>query len=165
MADNRKDAILTRLSQTKDPVSASVLAQELGVTRQVIVGDVALLRAAGSNVVATPRGYLLDRRENASYVINSNHNSSRLLEELYIIIEHGCGLLNVIVEHPVYGRLTCDLNIFTRGEAEAFVQKLLDAGCQPLSAITKEGHLHTLQCPSEAHFRKLQEELKEKGFS
>ncbi len=166
MPDDRKKAILSRLTESRSPVSASVLAQELGVTRQVIVGDVALLRASGSNVIATPRGYLLDRRESTVYVVDSVHSSEReeLLEELYTIIEFGCGMLNVIIEHPVYGRLTCELNIFTREEAEGFVKKLEDAGCQPLSSITKSGHLHTLKCPSEEHFKQVKEALSLKGF-
>ncbi len=166
MPENRKEAILARLTESRSPISASVFAQELGVTRQVIVGDVALLRARGSNVIATPRGYLLDRREAASYVVSSRHGSSReeLLDELFTMIDHGCGMLDVIVEHPVYGRLTCELNIFTKEEAEAFIKKLEDAGCQPLSSITMEGHHHTLQCPSEAHFKRVREALKAKGF-
>ncbi len=165
MSDERKMAILARLKESDSPVSASVLAKELGVTRQVIVGDVALLRASGSSVIATPRGYLFDRRETARYVVTSTHEHDRLLEELCLILDCGCGIVDVMVEHTVYGKICCDLHIFTKEEARVFVEKLEEEKALPLSVITNSNtHLHTLQCPSEKHFLQAKELLKSKGF-
>ena len=53
-AKERREAILSRLEQACDPVSATALAGALSVSRQVIVGDIALLRASGAPIAATP---------------------------------------------------------------------------------------------------------------
>ena len=55
--EERRAKIRERLG--KKPVAAGELARELGVSRQVIVQDVALLRAEGLEIVATNRGYVL----------------------------------------------------------------------------------------------------------
>lgn len=55
-ASRRRVRILDYLRAAKAPVSATALAKKLSVSRQIIVGDVALLRAAGEAVTATPRG-------------------------------------------------------------------------------------------------------------
>ena len=47
-AAQRRERILTRLNSAGAPLSASTLAAELGVSRQIVVGDVALLRAAAA---------------------------------------------------------------------------------------------------------------------
>ena len=67
-AARRRDEILQALAGASGPVSAAALAARLGVSRQVVVGDVALLRAAGSPIVATPRGYVLGGGQEGSGV-------------------------------------------------------------------------------------------------
>ena len=62
-AAQRRECILTRLNSAGAPLSASTLAAELGVSRQIVVGDVALLRAGGAQIDATPRGYQLHPAE------------------------------------------------------------------------------------------------------
>ena len=62
-AAQRRESILKRLSGAEAPVSASALAALLGVSRQIVVGDVALLRAGGAQIDATPRGYQLHPAE------------------------------------------------------------------------------------------------------
>ena len=58
-AEERRQAIRELLQNSKQPVSASVLAARFAVSRQIIVGDIALLRAAGADISATPRGYVI----------------------------------------------------------------------------------------------------------
>lgn len=164
MANQRRETILSMLQKSETPVSATSLAQTLGVTRQVIVGDVALLRASGHEIIATPRGYVVEKKENYSYVIACEHTPERLLEELLVIIHCGCGIINVIVEHAVYGQITGNLHIFTQSEAEEFVRVMNETDCKPLSEITQNIHLHTLHCPSEVHFQNVVSALREKGF-
>ena len=57
--EKRKDNIIQKLQSTDSPVSASSLAKEFGVSRQIIVGDIAILRAEGHDISSTPRGYVL----------------------------------------------------------------------------------------------------------
>ena len=47
-AQERRQAIARRLERARSPVSATALAREFSVSRQIIVGDVALLRAAAA---------------------------------------------------------------------------------------------------------------------
>lgn len=164
MSQERREKIVDCLGQSEKPVSASTFARDLGVTRQVIVGDVALLRASGVQVVATPRGYILEKEVSNQYIVACAHDSSCMLEELYTVIDCDCGFVDVTVEHPLYGEITCNLHLFSRTEAEEFVVKFEETGSRPLSEITNHFHLHRLQCPSPAHFEKAVEALREKGL-
>lgn len=164
MSEQRKKTILAELEKAEKPLSASFFSEMLSVTRQVIVGDIALLRASGATIVATPRGYLLETKPNDCYIVASKHDDSRILEELYAIVDCGCGLLDVIVEHPLYGQITCNLHIFSRFDADNFVKKMRETKSKPLSEITKDIHLHTIQCPSPEHFQRVEQVLREKNF-
>ena len=106
-ASRRRARILDYLRAAQAPLSATALAQKLSVSRQVIVGDVALLRAAGEAVTATPRGYVLDRpRPGLTRTVACLHSGADMERELTLVVDQGCTVVNVIVEHPVYGQLT-----------------------------------------------------------
>ena len=79
---DRKTRIMEIISSSDKPVSASKIAKELGVSRQIIVGDVALLRASGEDITATPRGYILETNRSNHYTIAVKHNNDQLEEEL-----------------------------------------------------------------------------------
>ena len=67
-ADSRRKEILQLLERQSGPLSAGRLAGRLGVSRQIIVGDIALLRASGTDITATPRGYILTRKVKGSSI-------------------------------------------------------------------------------------------------
>lgn len=162
----RREKITQILQQATAPVSASALAARLGVSRQIVVGDVALLRAAGEPVLATPRGYVLKARAAGpgEVVVACRHGMDGLLDELYTVVDCGCGVLDVTVEHPVYGELSGQLQIFSRYDADLFFAALRDNGAAPLCRLTGDVHLHTLSCPSPAHTERVLRALGEKGF-
>ena len=111
----RRQAILDRLRTADRPVSASSLAAELNVSRQIIVGDIAILRAGGAEISATPRGYVLPRAtDGITRTIACRHTLEQTGTELDILVDNGCTVLDVIVEHPVYGQLTGQLQISSR---------------------------------------------------
>ena len=149
----RQKAILSYLRDESTPVSATTLAKLLGVSRQIIVGDVALLRAAGTHVVATSRGY----------VIPSEEGSVRQ-EELYVMVDGGCTVLDVTVEHPVYGEITAPLQLSSRRDVDEFVRKMLDNAAQPLSLLTDGIHAHRLSVPDEDAFQRVCAALRQKGM-
>lgn len=148
------------------PVSASVLAARLGVSRQVIVGDIALLRTAGLRIDATPRGYVLHREkeEGIRRPVVCCHSAADTERELCAVVDVGCTVCDVTVEHPVYGRLTGELNIASRYDAAAFLKKVADADALPLSALTEGVHIHTLLCPSEEAYGRAVQALAALGF-
>jgi transcriptional regulator of NAD metabolism len=163
-AGQRREKILAILRENEQPVSANTLAGRFQVSRQIIVGDIALLRAANYAITATPRGYILpgDAQETGSLVktIACRHGMDNLAQELYGIVDNGCGLIDVIVEHAVYGQISGRLHIFSRYDADCFIKKLEQEKALPLSDLTGGVHLHTLSCPSEEAFSRVLQALK-----
>ena len=51
------------LNNSKEPVTGSTLAKDFNVTRQVIVQDMAILRAEGKDIIATPQGYMMAKNQ------------------------------------------------------------------------------------------------------
>ena len=136
-AAERRGHILDYLRAAEGPLSATALAQKLSVSRQIIVGDVALLRAAGEAVTATPRGYVLDRPRTG---------------------------LRRTVEHPVCGQLTGPLDLSSRYDVSEFIRRVEENAARPLSLLTDGIHLHTLRCPDEGAFRRAVGALEDAGF-
>ena len=150
-AEERRETILKLLRQSAQPVSASTLAGQLSVSRQIIVGDIALLRAGGAEISATPRGYVLPRAtDGITRTIACRHTLAQTGQELDILVDNGCTVLDVIVEHPVYGQLTGQLQISSRYDVEQFLARVQAHDAAPLSMLTGGIHLHTLRCPDEA---------------
>ena len=167
-AAKRRQNILELLKQSTQPISAGAIAARFQVSRQVIVGDIALLRAANVDISATPRGYIvMDRNTQVDEIIHTiacRHDKSNLAEELYTIVDNGCGLIDVIVEHAVYGQLSGQLHIFSRYDADSFLKKLETDHATPLSDLTGGIHLHTISCRSEEAYERVLQELKAKGI-
>lgn len=164
-AASRRQAILDRLRTADRPVSASALAAELNVSRQIIVGDIALLRAGGAEISATPRGYVLPRAtDGITRTIACRHALAQTGQELDILVDNGCTVLDVIVEHPVYGQLTGQLQISSRYDVEQFLARIRDSEAAPLSMLTGGLHLHTLCCPNEDAYTRACAALKAAGL-
>lgn len=164
-AASRRQAILDRLRTADRPVSASALAAGLNVSRQIIVGDIALLRAGGAEISATPRGYVLPRAtDGITRTIACRHALAQTGQELDILVDNGCTVLDVIVEHPVYGQLTGQLQISSRYDVEQFLARIRDSEAAPLSMLTGGLHLHTLCCPNEDAYTRACAALKAAGL-
>ncbi|MGI6751519.1 MAG: transcription repressor NadR [Anaerovoracaceae bacterium] len=166
-AQVRRTKILSKLAGAISPVSATALANELNVSRQVIVNDVAILRAAGSNLIATPRGYILQENEQEPelgirHQIACVHGEEGMEDELNVIVDHGCKIVDVIIDHPVYGQLVGALQLSNRNDVKEFVERSEEA--QPLSHLTNGLHLHTILCPTEEAFQQVKEKLKGMGI-
>ena len=155
-ADQRRQAILDLLKQSPQPVSAGALAKQFCVSRQVIVGDVALLRAAGAEISATPRGYIVQTAPAGLLrQVACRHDSADMEAELNAMVDQGCTVLDVIVEHPVYGQLTGLLQLSSRYDIQQFLSRCSRSDARPLSDLTGGIHLHTLSCPDEAAFQRV----------
>ena len=147
-SEARREALAERLRGAEGPLSAVALARELSVSRQVIVGDVALLRAGGLDITATPRGYLLPQPPaGVARTFACRHRGDQMELELNAIVDQGCTVLDVIVEHPIYGQLTGPLRLSSRYEVAQFVARCQDQAAAPLSQLTEGVHLHTVLCP------------------
>lgn len=160
----RRQAILEALRESEGPLSATALAGRLAVSRQIIVGDVALLRAAGEDITATARGYVLGRAAGGRHTVVCRHGPEDMERELKLMVDYGCTVEDVIVEHSLYGQLTGRLDLSSRYDVEEFVEKVKAGGDHPLSDLTGGIHLHTLRCPNEAAYQSLLSALRQAGL-
>ncbi len=164
-AETRRQKIIDVLRSSRGPVSAGKLAETFGVSRQIIVGDIALLRAAGTDITATPRGYVLTRiGAGIVHKIPCRHKPEEMKQELEIMVDNGCIVRDVIVEHPIYGQIVGQLDILTRHDVNEFVERVSQSDAAPLSDLTGGIHLHTIIAPSKSAYLRVLGKLREKGF-
>lgn len=164
-ADERRQKIL-QILDNNIPHKGTDLAKALGVSRQVIVQDVAVLRASGCNILATPQGYLLPGLDSRCWrTFACQHDLIGLQRELEIITDFGGKVIDVVVEHPLYGEIRGYLMIASRHEVQKFVTNLKKSGARPLYTLTGSGiHLHTVEAISEDILDAIQNSLAKAGI-
>jgi len=166
-ASSRRDNILKAIRHSSVPVSASALARELNVSRQVIVGDIALLRAQGHDIIATARGYIFSEATQSNLYVGKIaccHTTESTVDELYTMVDLNATIMNVIVEHDLYGEITGQLNIKNRDDVDTFVDRVKSSEVKLLSELTYGVHLHTVACRDKTHFEQVCHALDTAGF-
>ncbi len=166
-AAKRREEIRALLREADVPMSAGAIAARFSVSRQIIVGDIALLRAAGEGILATPRGYLMERADNPGQVekrIAACHTDERMGEELYTIVDLGGTVVDSTVEHSIYGEICVPLRLSSRFEVDEFLRKCRKSGARPLCDLTGGVHLHTIRCANSETMQRIEHALREKGF-
>lgn len=159
--NERRLKIIELLKSTDEAISASKLAKSFGVSRQIIVGDIALLRARGESIIASSKGYTFNPySEGMAFIVAVSHSNDRTKEEIQLFIDNDVTLVNVIVSHPIYGELVGNLNIKTQNDLQDFLN--LDGTL--LSTLTDGVHLHTILCRDEEHFKDVKKALKENNL-
>lgn len=164
----RRIQILQLLQEQESPMSGAALAKACSVSRQVIVQDIALMRAENRRILSTNKGYLYrrDGSENTQpkRVFFVRHNTDQVLEEFMTVIDLGGRILDVAVEHEIYGQIRVDLLIETAQDARNFAEKLSACRDNPLKVLTDDCHYHTVAAPSEKLLDLIEAELREKGY-
>jgi transcriptional regulator of NAD metabolism len=168
-AKERREQIKQILLDASAPLSASKIAQNFSVTRQIIVGDIALLRATGCEIYATPRGYIYEKEEPAfagceKTIACQHHTLKEMQEELYTIVDNGAQVMNVTVEHSLYGQISAPLLLSSRYEVDAFIEKAAASDSRLLSDLTGGIHLHQIRCPDPNAAQRVEKALLEKGI-
>lgn len=166
--EERRNQILRLLETQTIPLSGAALAGSFHVSRQVIVQDIALMRAENHPILSTNRGYLYRRREEdgaaAKRVFYVRHTTRQVPEEFETILELGGKILDVVVEHELYGQIRVDLLIETQQDAREFCEKLRNSRDNPLKALTDDCHYHTVAAPTETLLELIGQALRQKGF-
>lgn len=164
--ENRRAQILDTLKQSHLPISGEALSKQLGVSRQIIVQDIAVLKASNYTILSTNRGYLLYpvTSGNTSRVFKVSHTTEQILDELYCIVDCGGFIVNVIVHHEVYGNITAELNISSRRDVDAFVQKVKTSNAVPLKTLCGDIHSHTVEANNEAILDEVEKQLDLRGY-
>ncbi|QOX65082.1 transcription repressor NadR [Anoxybacterium hadale] len=164
--EERRREIIDILKNSTDAVSGAELARRLNVSRQVIVQDIALLRAVNRNILSTTKGYLLYYQElqkvNRCFMVK--HTDDEIEDELCTIIDNGGKVLDVIVLHDIYGEISTSLIIKNRQDIYDFVEKLKSYKTVSLKGLTGDLHLHTVEADSEAALDAIEKRLREKQY-
>lgn len=163
----RRSAMEKAITEARDPIKGSELAKKYGVSRQVIVQDIAILRAEGKGIIATPQGYLLPKKKKNSLqktIVTRHKEEADLKEELTLMVDLGVIIIDVIVEHPVYGEIRGNLNIQSRLDIDNFMNRLEKVEAKPLAELTDGVHMHTIEVPSEEVYEKLISLLRKKNY-
>ncbi|MDR5696024.1 MAG: transcription repressor NadR [Armatimonadota bacterium] len=163
--EERRGQLLAILRSASGPITGADLAERLGVTRQVIVQDIAHLRTAGHPILATLQGYLLLQRTGMyTDVVLVKHTKGQIEDELNTIVDCGGTVVDVVVEHPLYGELRGTLLIRTREDVRAFLESMAKTNAEPLSSLTRGVHYHTIEAPSLEILGRVRKALREKGY-
>lgn len=164
----RRQAIMHELHDADRPISGSALARAVGVSRQVIVQDIALLRANGHDVIATARGYVLRetgaRQSVPTRVVKVHHGVDDIADELTTIVDLGGAVLNVMVNHRVYGKITADLDIRSRRDVTRYLSGIKTGKSYPLMTVTSGYHFHRIAADTEEQLDEIEQALAAKGY-
>ena len=163
-ASERRKKIVGLIKPGNEPVSGSALAKELGVSRQVIVQDIALLKAEGYEIISTHRGYIVSSMPGVFRVLKVRHTNEQTEDELTLIVDLGGTVDDVYVRHKVYGTISAKLNISSRRDVQKFMEGIITGKSKALLNITSGYHYHTIVADSEEVLDLIEAELKEKGY-
>ncbi len=162
--EERRGKIIQALKNSDKAVSATTLAKEFDVSRQVIVQDVALLRANGKNIFSTNRGYLIQEDEETTRVFKVQHEDDEVEKELTTIVDLGGTVEDVFVYHKVYGVLRAEMNIKSRMDIRNYMEEIRSGKSSLLKNVTSEYHYHTVRAERVEILDMIQEELQKKGL-
>lgn len=164
----RRQRVLDLLAESDRPLSGTTLAEECGVSRQVIVQDVALLRSAGHDIASTNRGYVLvgatGGTGRVTRLVKVHHGPDQVEEEMDLIVDLGGTVDDVLVNHRTYGRVSAPLGVSSRRDVRRFMDDLASSKSSLLSTTTSGYHYHHLSAPDEATLDEIEAALRDRGF-
>lgn len=164
--NKRREKLIQIIKNREIPISGGELAKMLGVSRQVIVQDIALLRASDYDIISTTKGYLLYESNKPKYtrVINVKHTNEEIEDELCTIVDNGGRILDVHVIHEIYGQIATELIIRNRNDVYDFVKKVNEKKIVPLKELTAGKHRHTIEADDEETLDRIVEALRKKNY-
>lgn len=163
-ADMRRKEIVARLKKSKSPVSASRLAEQFDVSRQVIVQDIAIIRATGIPVESLARGYVIAKQDVCKRVFKVKHTDEEVEKELNLIVDYGGVVEDVFVYHKVYGMVRGEMGIKSRLNVQQFLEDIASGKSSLLKNVTSGYHYHTILADSEETLNLIAHKLEENGF-
>ena len=162
--EDRREKIISILKSSNAPVAGLTLAKELGVSRQVIVQDIALLRANATAIFLSFFDYVLQEKNVRERVFKVQHTDEAVDEELSIIVDMGGVVKDVFVYHKVYGVLKAEMNIKSRMDIRKYMEDINSGKSSLLKNVTSGYHYHTISADSEEILDMIQEDLSKRGF-
>jgi uncharacterized protein len=164
LGSDRRNLLVKLLKGASTPIPGRELGEITNVSRQVISGDITLLKAKGEPIIATSRGYVymhpMSEQNKIEKVIVCNHTSQQTEEELNILVDHGITVKDVKVEHPIYGDLTASVMVSNRSEVKSFIDNIKQTNASLLLELTDGIHLHTIIAKNEQEINDAEEALR-----
>ncbi|WP_303867266.1 transcription repressor NadR [Acetobacterium wieringae] len=160
----RQADIVKTLRSSREPVSGTALSEIFQVSRQSIVQDIALLKAAHFNIISTNKGYIIVDPPPREKIFKVSHNHEEIGDELYAIVDAGGFVRDVYILHDIYGKIQVDLFLATRADVDAFVAGLKEKKTSPLMKLTDTVHYHTVEAVSDSILSAVEKSLTEKGY-
>lgn len=162
----RREQLVALLMKSSTPISGSQLSKMLGVSRQVIVQDIALLRVSKIDIVSTTKGYIINKTASTMVrrTFQVKHDNRQIEDELCTIVDNGGRVLDVQIAHPIYGAITTNLIIWNRADVYEFVKQVDQKKTTPLKELTNGIHSHTVEAASEEILDRVEEALKKKNY-
>lgn len=144
--DIRFNKMISLLEKETSPLSGSNLASILGVSRQVVVSYISLAKARGYNIISTNKGYLLNQDHFITEEIKSCHSIGDICNEFYTIVDFGGTIVNVTIDHKLYGKMSIILNLRTRYDVDCYINEVKNTDASLLEAISVKEHFHQISC-------------------
>ncbi len=163
-AEKRREEILSFIGNSDEPIPANSLKDRFHVSRQVIVQDIAILRANGYDITATNRGYYLNTKLQATRIFKCRHTFEEIVDEGMLVISEGGRIEDIYVNHRVYGRISARLDLHNKTHVEELYRSLVSGASKPLMSVTDGYHYHTVSADSEEALDKIENGLRLKGF-
>jgi transcriptional regulator of NAD metabolism len=162
----RRERIVELLREGRRSITGSELSSSLGVSRQAIVNDIAILRAAGRSIGGSAQGYRWQGEEPRGVLatLDCRHDREGCQKELETLVAHGVAVLDVVVDHALYGEVRADLNVWTHRDVQRYMEVLHTSDVEPLSALTGGVHTHHVRAPDDVALRSARSDLALLGF-
>jgi transcriptional regulator of NAD metabolism len=163
-ATERRTAIANFLLAEDRAVSGGELSEKFGVSRQIIVQDITVLKGSGYDILSTHNGYVIQKSPLKERVFKLYHTTDQTEDELSLIVNLGGTVVDVFVWHKVYGKMIAPLNIFSLLQVKQFIEGVRTGKSSELMNITGGYHYHTVRAESEEILDKIGMALDEKGY-
>ena len=161
--EEREKRIIEILESSETLVSGTYLAELFNVSRQVIVQDIAILKARNIDIISTNRGYRL-LSKGIKKIIKVKHDDSEIRNELNAIVDLGASIEDVFVVHKTYGEIRVKLDIKSRRDVDLLVENINSKLSKPLKNLTNNYHYHTIIVENENIFKEVEDKLKSLGI-
>ncbi len=163
-AEDRRKEIAALLMAEQKPISGSALSQQFGVSRQIIVNDISVLKATGYEILSTHHGYVVQHSPLVERVFKVFHTTEQTEDELNLIVELGGTVVDVFVWHKVYGKMSAKLNIFSPLHVKQFIEGVRSGKSSELMNVTGGYHYHTIRAESEQILNRIEKALDDKKY-
>lgn len=160
----RRNAIVNLLLSEQEAISGSALSERFGVSRQIIVQDITILKGMGYDILSTHSGYIMQKSPLKERVLKMYHTTEQTEDELSLIVGLGGTVVDVFVWHKVYGKMAAKLNIFSDLQVKQFIEGVRTGKSAELMTITGGYHYHTIRAESEESLNRIEKALEKRGY-